>query len=119
MICPNCGLENNDRNVCRKCGTFLRNKQTQRVTDPKQLKEMKRAKVKAYFKGCGLSFLLMAAAFIILSVLLFIILFFVTKNLDWPVPEDPSAVSSDSSELPSESGGANPSGPTVSFSEGD
>lgn len=25
MKCPNCGLENDNRNVCRKCGNFLYN----------------------------------------------------------------------------------------------
>ncbi len=91
MICPNCGLENGKRNVCKKCGTFLQNKQTQRVTDPKELRKMKRAKRRAIAKGCGSSFLLMIVAFIVISVILFVILYFVTKNMKWPTEEELAA----------------------------
>lgn len=87
MICPNCGLENGKRNVCRKCGTFLNNKQTQRVTDPKELKAMRRARNITLAKGCGTTFLLMIVAFVVISVLLFGILYLLTKNMKWPTQE--------------------------------
>lgn len=89
MVCPKCGTENDDRNVCLKCGEFLSNKRTIRQTDPVELRKERRRKVKDFFKSFLLSFGIILAAFIVLSVIMFIVFYFVFDNMDFSLP-DPS-----------------------------
>lgn len=117
MICPNCGLENGKRNVCAKCGTFLNNKQTQRITDPQELRKMKRARNLAVAKGCVSSIVIMILAFVIISVLLIVILHFITKNMKWPTQEElASEMAAIASERENQASGTS-EGPTVTITE--
>lgn len=123
MICPNCGLENGNRSVCKKCGTFLNNKQTQRVTDPQEIKKMKRSKRIMIAKSCVSSFFLMAAAFIVISVILMGIIYLLTRNMKWPTEEELAAEASimesmrQAEENGGEDAGNGEGGPSVSISE--
>lgn len=88
IVCKNCGTKNEDRNVCRKCGAFLYKKNTIRETDPAVLKQMRKNKIIGTLKGMGLSFLVIIGAFIVLSVIMFLLFTFISSKLDWPTEEE-------------------------------
>lgn len=87
MVCPNCGTENENRNVCLKCGSFLNNKVTQKVSSEEQ-KKLRKKRVLAYIKSFFLSFGLILVAFIVLSIIMFVVFYFVFDKLDLDLPEE-------------------------------
>ena len=99
MICPKCGTENDDRNVCLKCGEFLSNKRTVRQTNPVELRKERRRKVKDFFKSFVISFGIILAAFIVLSVIMFIVFYFVFDNMDFSLPDPSDLGFTESSEV--------------------
>ncbi len=88
MKCPKCGLENDTRSVCLKCGNFLNNKVTQRVTDPEVLKQMKTKRRKELGVGCLKSSLLMFLVFVVGTVLIILAGLFLFRNQDIPTEEE-------------------------------
>lgn len=88
MICKNCGTENDNRNVCKKCGEFVYQKTTQRETNPKVLKEMRRKRWKNTGKAMLWSILVIVGAFVVLTILMVVIMQFITSKMDWPTEEE-------------------------------
>ncbi len=115
MICPKCGTENGTRNVCSKCGNFLNNKNTQRVTDPVMIKKMKSDRRKAITKGCLSSTLLTAVVLIVGTILLVLVTYFFVNVVfkDGLITEDPNATTTTVLETTSE----NPTGSDSSITD--
>ncbi len=87
MKCPTCGTENENRNVCIKCGTFLQGKRLNRkqLSPQEKRKEFGR-KFSGTIKSCFLSGLLILVALVVLTVVFIFLSQFLGRFLDFSEP---------------------------------
>lgn len=90
MKCPRCGHENDNRTICSKCGNFL---QHGKRLDKKQLTPQERRKYRLrqvwdFIRSFFTSTIILILAFIVLSVVMFVVFYFVTRNMDWDISEE-------------------------------
>ena len=90
MKCPRCGHENENRTICSKCGNFL---QHGKRLDKKQLTPQERRKYRLrqvweFIRSFFTSTIVLILAFIVLSVVMFVVFYFVTRNMNWDISEE-------------------------------
>ena len=89
IVCKNCGSKNpNNRSVCVKCGAFLYEKNPQFEKDPKVLRKMRWTRIWNTIKSMGLMIIVLFVSFILLSVLMFFVIRFVSSRMDWPTEDE-------------------------------
>lgn len=85
MKCPNCGTENENRNVCIKCGKFIQGKKLRRYDQSPQEKRRNFVrKLGLTTRSCLVTSLLMVAALIVISVLFILVFRLLSRFIDFP-----------------------------------
>ena len=86
MKCPNCGTENDNRNVCIKCGTFIGGRKLAVKDLPRsQRNKIRRERIGLTAKSCLFSSAIIVGAFIVMGLIVVGIFFLIERNID-PVP---------------------------------
>ncbi len=84
MKCPYCGTENENRNVCKKCGKFIQGKKLRpKDLDPKMRREVRRRHFWQGTKSCILSTLLMVGGLVALTLLMLLIFWGLSHFIDF------------------------------------
>ncbi len=106
MKCKTCGTENDNRNVCIKCGTFIQGRRLNRYErSPEERRRDTALKVGRTARSCLLTSLLMVAALTVITVI-FLLLFRLFANfLDFdlspaPLTDASGAIITDASGNP-------------------
>ncbi len=83
MICPKCGAENENRNVCRQCGAFIQGKKLRRYDlDPKERRRQRTRQAFLFGRSCLVSAVFLVIAIAIISVIFFLLFQLLAQFMD-------------------------------------
>lgn len=108
MKCPRCGHENENRTICAKCGNFLQHgkRLEKKQLSPEERRKYRLRQIWDFIRGFFTSTIVLILAFIVLSVVMFIVFYFVTRNMDWDISEeDIATMESEMAEMDAAEGG--------------
>ena len=108
MKCPRCGHENDNRTICSKCGNFLQHgkRLEKKQLTPQERRKYRLKQVWEFVRTFLTSTVVLILAFIVLSVVMFVVFYFVTRNMDWDITEeDLAAMESEMAEMDAQDNG--------------
>ncbi len=90
MKCPRCGRENDNRTICAKCGNFLQHgkRLDKKQLTPQERRQYRLRQIWDFIRSFFTSTIVLILAFIVLSVVMFVVFYFVTQNMNWDISEE-------------------------------